>query len=152
MIFSTRNHFSFQWDCFLNGQGLSSTQQHNESYISVWHTCKGANSLVYLSWIPPWNTKNQSGLQDFLFLKQTRLKSIPFMYVIDLISRRLRWRCKLIWWDEIISEIGLFSFMHLHFYKIHIRKKISTVKSRAVDQSTIQFFTNFGVLLTETCY
>ena len=30
-------------------------------------------------------------------------------------------------------------------------KKI-TVKSQAVDWSTIQFWTNFGVLLTETCY
>ena len=29
---------------------------------------------------------------------------------------------------------------------------IHTVKSRAVDRSTIQFLTIFGVLLTETCY
>ena len=28
---------------------------------------------------------------------------------------------------------------------------LNTVKSRAVDRSTIQFLTNFGVLLTETC-
>ena len=27
-----------------------------------------------------------------------------------------------------------------------------TVKSRAVDRSTIQFVSNFGVLLTEMCY
>ena len=31
-------------------------------------------------------------------------------------------------------------------------KKIFTVKLRTVDQSTIQFWTIFGVLLTETCY
>ena len=29
---------------------------------------------------------------------------------------------------------------------------LHTVKSRAVDRSTIQFFTFFGVLLTKTCY
>ena len=29
---------------------------------------------------------------------------------------------------------------------------ICTVKSRAVDRSTIQFLTTFGVLLTETSY
>ena len=27
-----------------------------------------------------------------------------------------------------------------------------TIKSRAVDRSTIQFLSNFGVLLTEMCY
>ena len=32
------------------------------------------------------------------------------------------------------------------------QEKIYTVKSRAVDRSTIQFLSIFGVLLTETCY
>ena len=31
-------------------------------------------------------------------------------------------------------------------------KELFTVKSRAVDRSTIQFLTIFGVLLTKTCY
>ena len=35
---------------------------------------------------------------------------------------------------------------------IHEITHIITVKSRAVDRSTIQFLTIFGVLLTKTCY
>ena len=35
---------------------------------------------------------------------------------------------------------------------LFVHMNLDTVKSRAVDRSTIKFFTIFGVLLTETCY
>ena len=35
---------------------------------------------------------------------------------------------------------------------VDIESEVHTVKLRAVDRSTIQFLSIFGVVLTETCY
>ena len=49
-----------------------------------------------------------------------------------------------------ILYIAKILYVSIRFLLLSIFK--STIKSRAVDRSTIQFLTIFGVLLTETCY
>ena len=57
-------------------------------------------------------------------------------------------------WKWIVKQlVGTAAFAEISTDKYKsIDVKCNTVKSQAVDRSTIQFLTIFGVLLTEMCY